>query len=183
MTSSIEGACSSSSVPCTTRGRPRSRGYRKPEHPRRNREDAGILGPAGRLRSMNSVPDEGGLDDGNVVDSVQPAHHRADVLRPARGDGMALVPDLGWSMVCVHHHVDVHVKQDAAVYPCRYCGWKMPVSAEVFDENPFCASCLNERMRRTTDPLDGPRLECGLPLERVVAQDPKPLRPLAKETT
>jgi len=45
-------------------------------------------------------------------------------------------------------------KQDAAVYPCRYCGMKLPVSAEVFDENPFCASCLNERMRRTTDPLE-----------------------------
>ena len=87
-------------------------------------------------------------------------------------------------MVCVHH-VDVHVKlrkQDAAVYPCRYCGWKMPVSAEVFDENQFCASCLHERMRRTTDPLDGPRLECGLPLERVGVHDAKPLRPLADET-
>ena len=74
-------------------------------------------------------------------------------------------------------------KQDAAVYPCRYCGMKLPVSAAVFDENPFCASCLHERMGRMSDPLDGPRLECGLPLERVSVQTEKPLRPLADETT
>ncbi|MHB8387652.1 MAG: hypothetical protein ACYDDA_09090 [Acidiferrobacteraceae bacterium] len=50
-----------------------------------------------------------------------------------------------------------------AKYPCRYCRRPMYVTAYVFDENPFCAACLHERMTRTPDPLDGPRIECGLP--------------------
>ena len=49
-------------------------------------------------------------------------------------------------------------------YRCRYCRRPMPVSARVYDENPFCSGCLHERMARASDPLDGPRLECGLPL-------------------
>jgi hypothetical protein len=51
-----------------------------------------------------------------------------------------------------------------STYRCRYCRRPMRVSAHVFDENPFCAFCLHERLTRTPDPLDGPRLECGLPL-------------------
>ena len=95
---------------------------------------------------------------------------------PARATLYLQVSNLGGRLRLV-------TKQDAAVYPCRYCGWKMPVSAEVFDENPFCVSCLHERMGRMSDPLDGPRLECGLPLERVSVQTEKPLRPRTGEET
>ena len=62
-------------------------------------------------------------------------------------------------------HVRLREKAPPA-YRCRYCRSEMRVTSYVYDENPFCAGCLHERVARAVDvdPLDGPRMDCGLPV-------------------
>jgi hypothetical protein len=40
-------------------------------------------------------------------------------------------------------------KLDERVQRCRYCLREMNVSSEAYDENPFCAQCVSERLRNS----------------------------------